>query len=141
MLLNEYLKKTNTSVYALSKNSKVPYTTVLSICRGKANLDECRVGTLRAIADTLGVNLLELIDGKLRVSSHNYIDDSVELDTLSLPLNLQKIIKELEEYDKKADDAFYACADTMLLMADRYLASGAISASTYEKLAKRYPIG
>lgn len=141
MHLNEYLEKTHTSVYALSKLSKVPYTTVLSICRGKANIDECRVGTLKALASALNVSLIDLIEGNLRIVPCHYIDGSVELDVASLPLPLRKTIKELEEYDEKGDNAFYACADTMLLMADRYLSSGTINASTYEKLARRYPIG
>ena len=34
-----------------------------------------------------------------------------------------------------------AAADTMLLMADRLLKSGSINTSTYEKLARKYPIG
>ena len=141
MLLNEYLKKTNRSVYSLSKSSNVPYTTVLSICRGKANIDECRVGTLRALSNALGVSLLDLINGDLKPNIRTFIDDSIELDVASLPLPLQKTIKELEEYDASGDSAFYACADTMLLMADTHLASGEIDSATYEKLARRYPIG
>lgn len=140
MVLEEYLEKTGTSVYALSKKSEVPYTTVLSICRGKANMEECRLGTLRAIAKALGVSLSDLIDGKLIPAGH-FIDRSVDLDVSSLPLPLQKFIKELEEYDSNGDPAFYAAADTMLLMADRYLNSGVINSKTYEKLATKYPIG
>ena len=140
MVLGEYLEKTGTSVYALSKRSNVPYTTVLSICRGKADMEECRLGTLRAIAKALGVSLNDLIDGKLTPAGH-FIDASVELDAGSLPLPLQRFIKELEEYDQNGDPAFYAAADTMLLMADRYLHSGVINSKTYEKLATKYPIG
>ena len=70
-----------------------------------------------------------------------FIDASVELDIASLPLSLRKFIKELEEYDRNGDPAFYAAADTMLLVADRYLSSGVINDATYEKLAMKYPIG
>ena len=141
MDLHEYLKKTNTSVYVLSKTSGVPYSTTLSICRGKANIEECRLGTLRALAKALGASLMELIDGKLKLKTHHFIDDSVELDVSSLPLSLQKFIAELEEYDREGDAAFYAAADTMLLMADRLLKSGSINGATYEKLVRKYPIG
>lgn len=141
MYLNEYLEKTNTSVYALSKNSGVPYSTTLSICRGKANMEECRLGTLRAIAKALNVGLMDLIDGGLKLQTHRFIDDSVDLDISSLPLSLQRFIKELEEYDQNGDIAFYAAADTMLLLADRCLKSGSIDTKTYEKLARKYPLG
>ena len=103
-------------------------------------MEECRLGTLRAIARALGVSLNDLIDGKLTAEGH-FIDTSVDLDVASLPLPLQKFIKELEEYDRNNDPAFYAAADTMLLMADRYLHSGVINSRTYEKLATKYPIG
>ena len=141
MELHEYLEKTNTSVYILSKNSGVPYSTTLSICRGKANIEECRLGTLRALARALDANLMDLIDGKLQLKTHHFIDDSVELDVSSLPLSLRNFIAELEEYDCNGDVAFYAAADTMLLMADRCLKSGSINSDTYEKLVRKYPIG
>ncbi len=141
MELDEYLKKTNTSVYVLSKASGVPYSTTLSICRGKANIEECRLGTLRALARAINVNLMDLIDGNLKLKTHRFIDDSVALDVSSLPSSLQKFIAELEEYDREGDVAFYAAADTMLLMADRCLKSGSINSVTYEKLARKYPIG
>ncbi|MBP5091680.1 MAG: helix-turn-helix domain-containing protein [Bacilli bacterium] len=139
MELHEYLKKTNTSVYLLSKTSGVPYSTALSICRGKANMEECRLGTLRALAKALDVDLTDLIDGNLK--THRFIDDSIKLDVSSLPLSLRKFIAELEEYDREGDVAFYAAVDTMLLLAERLLKSGSINSATYEKLARKYPIG
>ena len=141
MELNEYLKQINMCVYALSKASGVPYSTVLGICRGKANIEECRLGTLRAIADALDVNLMDLIDGKLKLKAQRFINDSIHLDVRPLPQSLQKSIAELEEYDRDWDDAFYAEAETMLLEADRCLKEGSISNATYEKLVRKYPIG
>ena len=140
MELQEYLEKTNTSVYLLSKNSGVPYSTTLSICRGKANIEECRLGTLRALAKALGVSLTDLIDGNLSLKAHRFIDDSVELDVSALPSTLQKIIAQLERYDREGDIAFYACADTMMVIADRMLHEGTISESAHEKLELKYPI-
>ena len=139
MELNEYLKQINISVYALSKASGVPYSTVLGICRGKANIEECRLGTLRALADALDVNLMDLIDGKLKLKAHRFINDSIHLDVRSLPLSLQKSIAKLEEYDREWDEAFYAEASAMLLEADHCLKEGAISNATYEKLVRKYP--
>ena len=120
MVLGEYLEKTGMSVYALSKRSEVPYTTILSICRGKADIEECRLGTLRAIAKALGVSLNDLIDGKLAPMGR-FIDGSVDLDIASLPLPLQKFIKELEEYDRNGDPAFYAeCVAPLVARLDAY---------------------
>ena len=139
MELNEYLKHINMSVYALSKASGVPYSTVLGICRGKANIEECRLGTLRALADALDVNLMDLIDGKLKLKAHRFINDSIHLDVRSLPLSLQKSIAELEEYDHEWDDGFYSAAEAMLLEADRCLKNGSINSIVYEKLTRKYP--
>ena len=141
MELREYIDKTNMSVYALSKNSGVPYSTALSICRGKANIEECRLGTLRALARALGADLMDLIDGNLKIKTRCFIDDTIELDVSSLPLSLRKFVAELEKYDHEGDTAFYAAADTMLLLADRLLKNGSINSDIYEKLARKYPIG
>lgn len=141
MTLQEYLKSNNASVYALSKASGVPYSTTLSICNGSADMEECRLSTLRALARALNIDLMDLIDGKIVSKKHRFINASVMIDTSSLPVELRNFIGELEEYDKDADPAFYAAADTMLIMADRCLKSGAINSKTYIKLASRYPIG
>ena len=61
MNLSAYIKQQGISVYSLSKKSAVPYTTLCSICNGTADVMECRVNTLVKIADSLGVNLLDLI--------------------------------------------------------------------------------
>ena len=114
---------------------------MLGICRGKANIEECRLGTLRAMPDALDVNLMDLIDGKLKLKAHRFINDSIHLDVKSLPLSLQKSIAELEEYDREWDDGFYSAAEAMLLEADSCLKSGLISNTTYEKLTRKYPIG
>ena len=57
MNLREYLKNRKTSVYHLSKDSGVPYTTLNSICNGTAEIKACRVNTLLKICNALGVGL------------------------------------------------------------------------------------
>jgi hypothetical protein len=64
----------------------------------------------------------------------------VELDVGSLPVMLRNSIKELESYDEANDPLFHDAADTMLLMADRFLAEGVIDEKTYDLLARKYPI-
>jgi transcriptional regulator with XRE-family HTH domain len=141
MDLGNYLEKTDYSVYRLAKESGVPYTTLSSICRGKVDLEECRIGTLKKIASALRVSPLAIIDGTLSLTAHHrFIDDAVELDVGSLPVMLRNSIKELESYDEANDPLFHDAADTMLLMADRFLAEGVIDEKTYDLLARKYPI-
>ncbi|MCH3909782.1 MAG: helix-turn-helix domain-containing protein [Bacilli bacterium] len=141
MDLGNYLEKTDYSVYRLAKESGVPYTTLSSICRGKVDLEECRIGTLKKIASALKVSPLSIIDGTLSLPiRHRFINDAVELDVSSLPVMLRNSIKELEGYDEANDPLFFDAADTMLLMADRFLAEGVIDQKTYDLLARKYPI-
>jgi hypothetical protein len=58
----------------------------------------------------------------------------------SLPAMLRNSIKELEGYDEANDPLFHDAADTMLLMAERFLAEGVIDQKTYDLLARKYPI-
>jgi lambda repressor-like predicted transcriptional regulator len=141
MELMAYLEKSGITIYGLSKKSGVPYTTLSSICHRKSDINECRVGTLRLIADALHVSPLDIINGSL-VSplKHNFIDDSVAIDLSDLPKMLKNSISELEDYDRENDPTFYSAADTMMLMADRFLAEGVIDARTYDLLARKYPI-
>lgn len=67
-------------------------------------------------------------------------DAAVELDVGSLPAMLRNSIKELEGYDEANDPLFHDAADTMLLMAERFLAEGVIDQKTYDLLARKYPI-
>ncbi len=60
MILKELLEKKGMSAYALSKKSGVPQSTLNNILKGKSNLNDCRLKTLTAIANTLGVSIAEL---------------------------------------------------------------------------------
>lgn len=141
MNLGNYVDKLGISVYSLSKKSTVPYTTLSSICNGSADIMGCRVNTLVKIADTLNVNLLDLINGSLNVpEKYNFIDGDVILDDSDLPKAMKNTIKELEEYDRNNDSMFFECADMLYMMADRFLKDGAIDRSTRDKLIMKYPI-
>ena len=141
MNLREYLGNRKTSVYHLSKESGVPYTTLNSICNGTADIKECRVNTLLKICNALGVGLSDLIDNALpEVHPHFFIDDSIILNIGDLPKPIRSTIKELEEYDEKHDPMFFECADMLYMMADRFLKDGAIDTLTHDKLILKYPI-
>ena len=141
MNISTYIKKQGISVYSLSKKSTVPYTTLCSICNGTANVMECRVGTLVKIADTLGVNLLDVINSSLEAPvKYNFINSEIKIDSTDLPKALKSTIKELEEYDRNNDTMFYECADMLYMMADRFLKDGAIDSEIRDKLIMKYPI-
>ena len=141
MNLSTDIKQQGISVYSLSKKSTVPYTTLCSICNGTTNVMECRVNTLIKIADSLSVNLLDLINSSLTVpAKYNFIDGRIVIDSSDLPKPLKNTIKELEEYDQNNDTMFYECADMLYMMADRFLKDGAIDRETRDKLIMKYPI-
>ena len=56
-MLKDYLKENNISIYALSKKSGVPYSTLNDLVNEKVQIDSCKVGVLRKIADSLELNL------------------------------------------------------------------------------------
>ena len=141
MNLSGYIKQQGISVYSLSKESHVPYTTLCSICNGTADVMECRVNTLVKIADSLNVNLLDLINGSLSAPvKYNFINGEIKIDSSDLPKAIKTTIKELEEYDRNNDTMFYECADMLYMMADRFLKDGAIDRTTHDNLIMKYPI-
>ncbi len=141
MNLGNYVKNLGISVYSLSKDSNVPYTTLCSICNGTADVMECRVSTLVKIADTLGINLLDLINSSIPAPiKYNFINNKIVLDVSDLPKAVKNTIRELEEYDRNNDTMFYECADMLYMMADRFLKDGAIDRDTHDKLIMKYPI-
>ena len=139
MELEKYLKKNNISVYSLSKESGIPYTTLSNLARGRSDPKECRVGTLLRLSEILDTPLDSLIAGDIK--EHHFIDDGVILDVNALPKPLRNDIKELEQFDEEKSPDFFSMVDTMLLTADRMLSSGAIDKETYTKLYAKYPFG
>lgn len=140
MTLTDYINRNRISVYSLSKKSGVPYPTCYNLAKGKSNIDECRVGTIKKIASALNVNADQIINNCLpNLVKHNFINDDVYLDTGSLPASLKNHLRELEELDARNDPLFYAMADSMLVDADREEYEGKISKSTLAKLYDKYP--
>lgn len=102
---------------------------------------ECRVNTLVKIAESLDVNLLDLINSSLTITPQfNFINGEIKIDFSGLPKAIKNTIKELEEYDRNNDTMFYECADMLYMMADRFLSDGAIDSETRDKLIMKYPI-
>lgn len=61
MTLREILKEKKMTVYRLSRESKVPYSTVNDICSGRAQLEKCSAETVYKIARALDVSMEELL--------------------------------------------------------------------------------
>jgi len=56
-MLIDYLQDNNISIYELSKDSGVAYSTLHNIATGKQHIDRCSVGHLKRIADCLSMNM------------------------------------------------------------------------------------
>ena len=61
-MIKDYLKERNVSIYALAKNSGVPYSTVNDLANGKTETDNCKVGVLKKLAAALGLSMEEMYD-------------------------------------------------------------------------------
>ena len=61
-MIAELMTQKNYSIYRLSKNSGVPYTTVNDICSGKAQLEKCSAETIYKLAKELGVSMETLLE-------------------------------------------------------------------------------
>lgn len=59
---NRVLEKSGMSMYAVSKFSAVPYTTINEIHRGKNDINQCASGTVQRIAAVLGVTVEEILN-------------------------------------------------------------------------------
>lgn len=62
MMITEFMKKNNISIYQLSKNSGVPYTTINDLYKGRTNITKCSVETIYRIAKEIGVSMESLIE-------------------------------------------------------------------------------
>ncbi|MCI8710570.1 MAG: helix-turn-helix transcriptional regulator [Dorea sp.] len=65
MELNALLKQKNMSVYQCSRESKVPYTTLLDLVKGKTRIEKCAAETVYKIAKALGIAMEELLQERM----------------------------------------------------------------------------
>lgn len=59
-MYNNYLKEKKISIYEISKNTLIPYTTLNEIVRGARSIDNCSVKILKSLADYLKLSMDEL---------------------------------------------------------------------------------
>lgn len=61
MTLAELLESKNMTLYQLSKNSGIPYTTLNDIYHGRTKLDKCTAETVYKLSQVLGLSMEELL--------------------------------------------------------------------------------
>lgn len=61
MTIQQLLREKNMSVYRLSKESHIPYTTVNEICNGKVELNKCSAETVYHLAQALDISMEKLV--------------------------------------------------------------------------------
>ncbi len=64
-MLHELMERKSITVYRLSKESGVPYTTVSDLCNDKASIKKCTAETLYRLAKALDVSMEQLIEAEL----------------------------------------------------------------------------
>lgn len=68
MIINDYLRDTNTTRYQLSKMAGLPYGTLNDIVSGKTDIARCTGETLMKIAHAVGCTVDDLLCERLRSS-------------------------------------------------------------------------
>lgn len=59
-MLRDHLKENGISVYALSRDSGISYSTLNDLVNGKVEIDNCRVSLLRRLGTALGMPLEDI---------------------------------------------------------------------------------
>lgn len=59
-MLKDYLREKNISIYSLSKDCAIPYSTLNDFANGKVSPDNCKVGLLKSLASRLGLSMDEV---------------------------------------------------------------------------------
>lgn len=62
MIILKLLKQKNISIYRLSKESGIPYTTLNDIVSGKARLEKCSAETIYKLSKALDISMEELLE-------------------------------------------------------------------------------
>ena len=57
VMFKEYLKQHEISIYWLSKNTEISYSTLNDFVNGKVDIENCKFGMIKKIADTLNLSL------------------------------------------------------------------------------------
>lgn len=73
-MLKDIIKENGYSVYKVSKESGVPYTTCNEIVLGKKNIEDCSIKTIASLASYLNVPLESLFKSKKQKTSSSWLE-------------------------------------------------------------------
>ena len=59
-MLKSYLESINRSIYSVSKESGIPYSTLNDIVNNKVDIGNCKVSILRSLSKVLGISMDEI---------------------------------------------------------------------------------
>ena len=59
-MLKDYLKEKNLSMYKVSKESGVPYSTLNDLVNGRVKIDSCKVSLFLHLSQYLGISMDQL---------------------------------------------------------------------------------
>ena len=112
-MLKEYLKKNNKSIYALSKESGVAYSTLNDLANGKVDINQCKVSLLRAVSLALDLTLDEVISvcSSEEIAMHTPQGIDVKISVKNKSYHAQFVYDEemvdLELCKVREDSSFY----------------------------------
>lgn len=76
-MLKGYLKEKGKSIYALAKESNIPYSTLNDLANGKVTIEQCKVELLLKLAKNLSLSMEEIC--KLCKSEDRIVHSSYEI--------------------------------------------------------------
>lgn len=59
-MLKDYLEKNNISIYSLSKDIEIAYSTLNDICNGKVDINNCKVSIIKKLAKYFNTSMDEM---------------------------------------------------------------------------------
>ena len=142
-MLKDYLAERHVSMYSLAVRSGVPYSTVNDLANGRIEVENCRAGVLKKIADALSITMDDLYDQchtemsfflekqkvliQVRVKNKTYFaefydgDEPVALEICAVNLDTAAFIRSLAKWT--AEEYFEQCewetTDVLLAHAKR----------------------
>lgn len=116
-MLETILKKKNMTIYQCAKLSRIPYTTLSEMVRGKTRLEKCSAETVYKLSKILNISMEELmldsieprVDFEIFKSNVcHFVKDNDELDFIVMTIQEDEINRY---WDKKwYPEAFYLLA-------------------------------
>lgn len=119
-MLNEWIKQKNISLYRLSKNSGIPYSTISDICSGKTQIEKCSGETIYKLAKELDITMEELLEPYInkRVSFELYKSNVCHRVKENGVINFIIEVLEKDEINKYYARKWYPESLYMLAMLD-----------------------